>query len=99
MNTTVKFIILYLIPVFTIIGTYGTYMLGYGTSAENLISFSFFLAVIGLITSFYLTVKLVSKFLGNKIIYSGVIFTVLACILEFISFSFFIFFFKSELAL
>lgn len=97
MSTTVKFLILYSIPILTVIGTYLTYGLGYGTNAEGLVKLSFFIAIVGLISSFNITVKLVSKFLKNKISYAGIIFAILGSILDLISIGIFILFFQMEL--
>lgn len=99
MNTTVKFLILYAIPILSVVGTFGTYMMGYGTRAEGLVRFALMIAILGLVTSCYIAATLVSQFLTNDIIYAGVIFAVLGCILELIAFYFFLFFFKMELGL
>ncbi len=97
MSTTAKFLILYLIPCFSVAGTFGTYMIGYGTRAEGLIKFVFMIVVSALIASCYITVKLVSQFIADETIYSGVIFSILGCLLEFIAFAFYIVMFKDEL--
>lgn len=97
MSTIVKFLILYLIPILSIAGTFGTYMLAYGTSGEGLVSFAFIIALVGLVASCYITITLVSQFLVNKTVYLGVIFSILACLLEFIAFAFFIVMFKEAL--
>ncbi|MEH6443559.1 MAG: hypothetical protein V7784_06645 [Oceanospirillaceae bacterium] len=97
MSTTVTFLVLYLIPILTVAGTFGTYMLAYGTSGNDLIRFAFIVVIIGLIASCYITVILVSQFLSSEIIYSGVIFSILGCLFEFVAFSFYLVMFKDEL--
>jgi hypothetical protein len=97
MGTRIRFLILYLIPILSVIGTYITYGIGYGTRAEGLINFSFTLLVIGLISELYITIRLISHFLANKISYLGVIFTILGFILELLAFAFYLLFFQMEL--
>lgn len=97
MSTTFSFIILYLIPVLTVLGTFGTYMLGYGTSGKELVSFVFLIVLAGFITSCCITVALISQFVKGDIIYSGIIFSLFGCLLGLAAFSFYILMFKQEL--
>ena len=97
MSNSVKFLILYLIPILSIVGTYGIYMLAYGTSGEGIVSFGFIIAILGLIASCYITITLVSQFVANETIYLGVIFSILAFLFELAAFAFYIVMFKQEL--
>jgi uncharacterized membrane protein YciS (DUF1049 family) len=97
MSIAVSFFILYLIPILTIVLTFGLYMLAYGKSADGIVTLGFFLALSGLITSCYLTTILVSGFVANKIVYSGVIFSIMGCLIEIAAFGFYILIYKDEL--
>ena len=98
LSTAVTFLILYLIPILTVSGTFGTYMLAYGTSGNGLIRLAFIIVLVGLIASCYLAVILVSQFLSDGISYSGVIFSILGCLIEFSAFAFYLVMFKDELS-
>ncbi|NRA22991.1 MAG: hypothetical protein HRU08_00635 [Oleispira sp.] len=83
MSTVVTFLILYIIPVIAFAGIIGAYMLAYGKSLDSpVIDFSLILVVLGFIISSYMSVKLISQFLSNEIIYWGVFFSILGWILS-----------------
>ena len=97
MSTTVQFLILYLIPILSVAGTFGTYALGYGKKADDLVMFSFMFIGAGLIASCYLTVTLITQFLTDEVSYLGIAFSIVGCLLELIAFAFYILIFKDEL--
>ncbi|MFB9156004.1 hypothetical protein ACFFUS_22195 [Vibrio gallaecicus] len=82
MSTVVKFLIIYLVPVISFSGIIGSYMLVYGDSVDHpIISLVLLFVISGFLVSSYLSVKLVSQFSGEKLIYSGIFFTVLGWLL------------------
>ncbi|MBW8192890.1 hypothetical protein K0504_17785 [Neiella marina] len=82
MSTVVKFIVLYLIPVVSFAAVIGSYLLVYGESSEHpLINLALLLVASGFVASSYVGVKLISQFVDETIIYSGIIFTVLGWLL------------------
>lgn len=97
MSSTVKFLVLYLIPIFTACGTLGTFMFAHGKSANSFIKFIFMVVSLGLISTCYITITLIIHFLSDGVFYSGVVFTILGCLFEFVTFGFFIVMFKDEL--
>ena len=55
MSTTVKFLILYLIPILSFASIFGVYMLSYGKSLGNsLIDFAFRIVILGFIASCFI---------------------------------------------
>jgi len=85
MNTAVMFLILYLIPFLTFASTFGLYMLAYGKSLDSpIIDFALLLIVSGIIVSSYMSVKLISQFVANEVIYLGIFFSILGWLLGFI---------------
>jgi hypothetical protein len=97
MNTAVKFLILYLIPILSIAITLGTYALVYGTYNEGFVGLVFIIVLLGLIASCYITIILVSRFLAKETIYFGIIFSILGCLLEFASVIIYTVIFEHEL--
>jgi len=97
MSTTVKFLILYLIPILTVSGTLGTFLLAYGKRSNGFIKFVFKVVILGLIAACYITVVLLFQFLTDDIVYSGVLFSILGCFFEFLAFAYYIVMFKDEL--
>lgn len=85
MSTTVKFLILYLIPILSFVSSVGVYMHAYGKAPENTyINLAFFFVVLGFIASCFITVMLVTQFLSNEAVYSGIVFSILAWLVELI---------------
>lgn len=68
-----------------------------GKSANGFIKFVFVVVVTGLITACYITVTLIVNFIGDDVIYSGIIFSILGFLLELVAFSYYIIMFKDEL--
>ncbi|MFT5835812.1 MAG: hypothetical protein ACI9RG_000705 [Sulfurimonas sp.] len=83
MSATVKFLILYLIAILSFASIFGVYMLAYGKPLDNpLIDFAFTLIILSFIASCFITVNLVSHFLSNETIYTGIVFSILASLLQ-----------------
>ena len=97
MSITIKFLILYLIPIISILGTFGLYLLAYGTNPKNIVDFVFLFMILGFIVSCYITVQLISQFWDNKIIYSGIVFSILGFFLEVMALLFYIVMFNEFL--
>ncbi|EAR55530.1 hypothetical protein SKA34_13755 [Photobacterium sp. SKA34] len=94
-STAAIFLILYLIPVLSFAGTTGTYMLLHGESLSHpLINVVLLIVVSGFIVSSYLSVKLISKFVSEKVMCFGIVFTVLAWLLGVIAVMFYLVMFK-----
>ncbi|WP_252858292.1 hypothetical protein [Photobacterium angustum] len=75
MSTAAIFLILYLIPVLSFAGTIGTYMLLHGESLSHpLINVVLLIVASGFIVSSYLSVKLISKLVSEKVMYFGIVF-------------------------
>ncbi len=82
MSTTLKFSILYLIPILSFAATIGIYLLAYGKSLHNpIIDFGLILVISCFISSSYLAVVLISHFLAQEVKYLGILFSVFAWIL------------------
>ena len=78
MSITVKFLILYLIPVLTFVGSFGVYFHAYGKSPENtFINFGFFIVVCAFFASSTLALSLVHHFLLKQNSYVGVVFSLI----------------------
>ena len=87
MSNTVGFLILYLIPILSFVGSVGVYMHAYGKSPENtFINFAFIFVVSGFIASSFIAIKLVSQFSADEIIYWGIVFSILAWLIELVVF-------------
>ena len=98
MSTVASFLILYLIPVLTFLGTVGCYMFAYGKSVDHsIIDFSLVLVVSGFIASSYITFTLISKFIAAEIIYWGISFSILGWLLGLIPVALYLIIFKDIL--
>lgn len=85
MDTPLKFLILYLIPILSSVSSVGVYKHAYGKAPEDtFINMLFFFVVLGFVASCFITVTLVSKFSSGEVIYSGIVFSILAWIVELI---------------
>lgn len=86
MNIWLKFVILYLIPIVSFAFSVGAYLYLYGKSLtleQTIINFTFLAVVLGFIASSVLTINLITHFMPNYI-YLGVIFSVIAWLLDLI---------------
>lgn len=78
MNTAVKFLILYLIPVITILVWMLIFMHGYGKYSEDTYAnLGFILTVCAVVVSSILAFGLVSHFLTNQTHYLGIVFSII----------------------
>lgn len=94
-STATIFLILYLIPVLSFAGTIGTYMLLHGESLSHpFINVVLLIVASGFIVSSYHCVKVISKFVCEKVMYLGIVFTVLAWLLGVIAVVFYLVMFK-----
>ncbi|MBL4796564.1 MAG: hypothetical protein JKY50_04050 [Oleispira sp.] len=85
MDTLIKFLILYLIPILSSVSSVGVYKHAYGKAPEDtFINMAFIFVALGFIASCFIMVTLVSKFSSGEIIYSGIVFSILAWLLELI---------------
>jgi len=78
MSITVKFIILYLIPILTFAGSFGVYRHAYGKSPEDTyINIAFFFVVLGFIASCAIAFALINQFVSIERNYLGIVFSLL----------------------
>ncbi len=85
MSVTIKFIILYLIPVISFAGLVGVYFHGYGKSpGETFVNSAFFFVVLGFIASCFIAISLITQFTAGETIYTGIVFSILAWLIEII---------------
>jgi len=83
MSNTVKFIILYLIPILTFSGSVGFYFYAYGKSPEDIyINIVFFFVVLGFIATCAIAFTLINQFVSIERNYLGVIFSLLPLIAD-----------------
>jgi hypothetical protein len=97
MSTAGMFITLYLLPTLTIVGAFGTFLLAFGTNGDGLVGLIFIIVLLGLLTSTYITIQLVSKFVANQKNYTGILFSLLGWLYALVAVAFFIIFFHQEL--
>ncbi|OED79909.1 hypothetical protein OAS_03950 [Vibrio cyclitrophicus ZF65] len=97
MKKRVMLSILYLLPILTVAGTFGTYLLVYGTDGYGYLNFYTVVAFLGVVVSCYFSKVLITQFLLNKPIYLGVLLSILGCLLQFASFAFVILMFHHDL--
>lgn len=63
MSNTANFLVLYLIPILSLAGTFGVYLLAYGNSlGKTYINFALIFVTLGFIASCFITIKLVYQF-------------------------------------
>ena len=85
MSTTIKFLILYLIPIVTFASSVGVYVHGYGKSPRNTyVNFAFFFVILGFISSSIIAITLLSQFISGETILSGIIFSILPWVADLI---------------
>ncbi len=83
MSITIKFLVLYLIPILSFVSSLGTYLHAHGKPSENTyINLVFILVVLGFLASSYIAMGLISLFITDEIVYSGIAFTVLPWVIE-----------------
>jgi hypothetical protein len=83
MNTAVKFLILYLIPIITFASSVGVYVHAHGKPPENtFVSIGFAFVVSAFITSCVLAFNVISQYLSTEVSILGIGFALLALILE-----------------
>ena len=83
MSIIIKFLILYLIPVVSFLGSLAVYLHANGKPPENTyINITFIFVALGFIASCYIAIGLISHFVSADIVYSGILFTVLPWVIE-----------------
>lgn len=85
MNTAVKFLILYLIPVINILVCMLIFMHGYGKYLEDTyINFGIIITVCAVVASSILAFGLISHFLTNQVHYWGIAFSIIPWVISII---------------